>query len=101
MLQNAKVTAFTVSELLKENQQGGKITPPPPFQIRVKIWPWKFWNIQGKYSCWRLLPGKILLVADSIFSKTVLILDVFLGIRNFKNKFWNIDEMLLQMFYEI
>ena len=24
MLQNARVTAFTVSELLRENQQGGK-----------------------------------------------------------------------------
>ena len=32
MLQNARVTAFNVSELLKENQQGGgsKIPPPPP-----------------------------------------------------------------------
>ena len=31
MLQNARVTAFTVSELLKENQQsGGKITSPTP-----------------------------------------------------------------------
>ena len=31
MLQNAKVAAFTVSELLRENQQGGrgKITPHP------------------------------------------------------------------------
>ena len=28
MLQNAKVTAFAVSELLRETQQGGKITPP-------------------------------------------------------------------------
>ena len=35
MLQNARITAFTVSELLRENQQGrgwegkgGKITPP-------------------------------------------------------------------------
>ena len=35
MLQNARVTAFTISELLKENQQG--ITPPlhQPTQIRV------------------------------------------------------------------
>ena len=32
------VTAFAVSELLRENQQrGGKITPPPPTQIRVNI----------------------------------------------------------------
>ena len=39
MLQNARVTAFTVSELLREREQregwggGGKITPT---QIRVK-----------------------------------------------------------------
>ena len=30
ILQNARVTAFTVSELLRETQQVGKITPPPP-----------------------------------------------------------------------
>ena len=32
MLQNVRVTAFTLSELLKENQQEGKITQPaaPP-----------------------------------------------------------------------
>ena len=29
MLQNARVTAFIVSDLLRENQQGGEITPPP------------------------------------------------------------------------
>ena len=29
MLQNARFTAFTVSELLKENQQGGKNTLHP------------------------------------------------------------------------
>ena len=31
MLQNVRVTAFTISELLRENQQGGggKITPYP------------------------------------------------------------------------
>ena len=29
MLQNTRGTAFTVSELLRENQQGGKIIPPP------------------------------------------------------------------------
>ena len=39
MLQSARVTAFTVSEFLRENQQegGGKITPlTPHIQIRVK-----------------------------------------------------------------
>ena len=29
MLQNTRVIVFTASELLKENQQGGKITPAP------------------------------------------------------------------------
>ena len=41
MLQNARVTVFTVSEILRENQQcsGGKTTPPPlqHTQIRVKV----------------------------------------------------------------
>ena len=30
MQQNAKVTAFTVSELLREDQHGRKNYPPPP-----------------------------------------------------------------------
>ena len=35
-MQNTRVTTFTISELLRENQQGvGKITPPT--QIRVKV----------------------------------------------------------------
>ena len=33
MLQNARVTDFTVSELLRENQK----IPPPPIQIRVNV----------------------------------------------------------------
>ena len=52
MLQNTRVSAFTVSELLKENQQGGgvsKITPtnlsPPSFtQIRVKDYYIILWS---------------------------------------------------------
>ena len=41
MLQNAMVTARTFSELLREKQQGWgeegvKLLPPPPNQIRVK-----------------------------------------------------------------
>ena len=36
MLQNARVAAFAISELFRENQQGGKITPSLP-QIRVKL----------------------------------------------------------------
>ena len=47
MLQNTKVTAFTISELLRENQQGGrggggKITPPRlglrPFAMFILAW---------------------------------------------------------------
>ena len=30
MLQNSRVTAFTIFELLRENQLRGGITPPPP-----------------------------------------------------------------------
>ena len=30
MLQNTRVTAFTISDLLRENQQVGKIPAPPP-----------------------------------------------------------------------
>ena len=33
MLQNCRVTAFTVSELIRENQQGSKNTPPSPDYI--------------------------------------------------------------------
>ena len=41
MLQNARLTAFTVSELLRENQQeggegGGGNSPLPPNEIRLK-----------------------------------------------------------------
>ena len=36
MLQNARITAFTVFELLKENQQGkGGVKLLPPIQIRI------------------------------------------------------------------
>ena len=44
MLQNARVTAFTVSELLRENQQrrgaGGKLPQPlhpPRFELKIKV----------------------------------------------------------------
>ena len=49
MLQNARVTAFIISELLRENQQGGwgggvKSPPPPPTQIRVKTYACNFFT---------------------------------------------------------
>ena len=35
MLHNARITAFTVSELLRENQQGVKLPPPhPPTRLK-------------------------------------------------------------------
>ena len=33
MLQNTSITAFTVSELLRENQQGVKLPPPSPSRV--------------------------------------------------------------------
>ena len=51
MLQNARVTDFTVSELSRENQLEGKITSPlpqPPTQIRVK----KFMPTVEATKCW-------------------------------------------------
>ena len=37
MLQNVRVTAFTVSELLREKQQGGGIILPPPSPPRLGL----------------------------------------------------------------
>ena len=40
MLQNARVTAFTVSELWRENQHGGlspPSPPPPPLRLRLRL----------------------------------------------------------------
>ena len=37
MLKNARVTVFTVSELLRKNQQGGiKIPPDPPKKLGLR-----------------------------------------------------------------
>ena len=37
MLQNARVTAFTVSELLMENQQRGKIIPTTQIKVKTRL----------------------------------------------------------------
>ena len=37
MLQNVRVTAFTVSELLKENQQRGGGVKPQQYEVRVSF----------------------------------------------------------------
>ena len=51
MLQNVRVPAFTVSELLSESQQGDKITPPLHAQIMVKSNKESFinWNFDGVF----------------------------------------------------
>ena len=40
MLQNPRITTFTVSELLRENQQGGgdkiNLPPPPPTPTQIR-----------------------------------------------------------------
>ena len=43
ILQNARVTAFTVSELLRENQQGGKISPLPRLGLKSIL---RCWNVK-------------------------------------------------------
>ena len=46
MLQNARVTAFTVSKLLRENQQGDQNYPPIPFtQITINIFHMVFFHL--------------------------------------------------------
>ena len=51
MLQNTRVTVFTISELLRENQQGLKSPPPSPPKIRVK-------KPRGNGGSKRLVTGK-------------------------------------------
>ena len=36
-LQNSRVITFTVFELLRENQLGGKITPPPSYPTQIRV----------------------------------------------------------------
>ena len=51
MLQNTRVTVFTISELLRESQQGLLPPSPPPPQIRVK-------KPRGNGGSKRLVTGK-------------------------------------------
>ena len=55
MLQNSIVTAFTISELLKENQQEGKTTHPHPGRLGLRVFP-KFPKFPNRLSL-RLLPA--------------------------------------------
>ena len=54
MLQNARVTAFTIFDLLGENQQGGgdKINPLLTSQIRVKVLDSQFMSPMFKTTGW-------------------------------------------------
>ena len=60
MLQNGRVTTFTVSEFLRENQQedGGKITSParPPTHLHTHTLTFgiiHFWSIFSFYTPWK------------------------------------------------
>ena len=100
LLQNAKVTAFTVSELLRENQQGrgDKITPLPT-QVRVKelpppslhtLYAWGAARVteKGKIYSILLIPrgDSSFLIADTLLasfrSKTLLISRKYTALTN-------------------
>ena len=93
MLQNSNVIAFTVFELLRENQQRrGKITTAPlPTQIRVKIFFTKrkpiryyyFINIYIVY--WNRV---FMLMKFVIFNFSVTKLYIFLSISTYGLKFF-------------
>ena len=57
ILQNARVTAFTVSELLRESQKGGggKITPPPPPRLGLTK---KIYHLISNLDFWKLQQSK-------------------------------------------
>ena len=68
MLQNVRVTAFTVSELLKENQQGWGVKPQQ-YELRVSfnefyLIAWQFLNLT---SC-----GVLHFCGQRIYQKTFL-----------------------------
>ena len=60
MLKNARVRAFTISELLREKQEGAKITPPPPPPPRLGLI-----NIEGNITNIISHARKFLLFDDS------------------------------------
>ena len=47
MLQNTRAAAFIVSELLRENQQRRKITPPPLPSLRLGLRAYQFCDDNG------------------------------------------------------
>ena len=59
MLQNARITAFTVSELLRKNQQGIKLSPPP----RLGWSPYNtFHKFQNLFACFDLVSVQLLVI---------------------------------------
>ena len=56
MLQNARITTFIISELLRENQQGGELSPPT--QIRVNCF--FYINQQNYEKSWLCLQISVL-----------------------------------------
>ena len=64
-LQNARVKAFTFSELLRENQQVGKITPPPP---RPRLGLKSFVSFKFTVS-WQIISFDFMPISFNIFVK--------------------------------
>ena len=58
MLQNARITTFIISELLRENQQGGGGELSPPTQIRVNCF--FYINQQNYEKSWLCLQISVL-----------------------------------------
>ena len=73
MPQNARVTALTVSELLRENKQGGKINPPSPPRLGLiflakfseGLWSCNKWKIENVWGLGRV-------GMQRLFLKTIL-----------------------------
>ena len=61
MLQNARATVFTVSEILRKNQQDGKTTTPTQFRVKVILILVKLqiWRAQGGLGAFNSRPLQI------------------------------------------
>ena len=89
MLMIAKVTAFTVSELLSENQQKGKITPPTQIRVKknLKIFKMKKKNEEVKSELFFCLSLPVFHTKSSIIAdlKYIIIFLIFLLFIFFRN----------------
>ena len=89
MLMIAKDTTFTVSELLSENQQKGKITPPTQIRVKknLKIFKMKKKNEEVKSELFFCLSLPVFHTKSSIIAdlKYIIIFLIFLLFIFFRN----------------